>query len=95
MSKPIACVGDRLLCPGCPQPPHTPMGYITTGSNRVFIRGRPAARVGDLGICGAPTTLVEGSAKVFIEGRPAHRIGDLNSCAGPTISSDSINCYIG
>lgn len=91
----VAVVGDELICPGCPQPPHTPFGYIITGSPTVFIGNRPAARVGDEGMCGAPTYLVTGSETVFINNRPAHRIGDLNSCGGPTIKPTIQNCFIG
>lgn len=95
MSRPVAVVGDELLCPGCPKPPYTVRGYITTGSPDVYIGNRPAARVGDQGICGAVTQLVTGSETVFIDNRPAHRIGDINSCSGPTIRPSVENCYIG
>lgn len=95
MSRPTAVVGDQLLCPGCPKPPYTPLGYITSGSPTVFIGNRPAARVGDLGVCGKITYLVTGSETVFINNRPAHRIGDLNSCKGPTIKPSIQNCFIG
>ena len=95
MSRPCAAVGDKLICPGCPIPPYTPAGYIITGSPTVFIRGRPAARIGDLGMCGNITVLVTGSTTCFIEGRPAHRIGDLNSCKGPTVGTGDITCFIG
>lgn len=95
MSRPVAVVGDELLCPGCPKPPYTPTGYIITGSPNVFIGGRPAARVGDQGVCGAITSLVTGSETVFINNRPAHRVGDLNSCKGPTYRPSIHNCFIG
>lgn len=89
----IACVGDELVCPRCPHPPWYYYGHITQGSPNVYIGGRPAARVGDLGHCGNITVLVTGSPLTYIDGRNAHRVGDLNSCQGPTIRSNNVFTY--
>lgn len=89
MSRPIALAGDAIQCtncPHCPFPPYVIPGIIATASGINFIvKGRPAALVGDLGMCGGPTILVSGAARFNILGRPVHRVTDVNSCLGVTI----------
>lgn len=70
---------------------------IKTGSPTVFVNGKPAARVGDIGYshgCDnieylhpmhAPV-ITTGSSKVFINGKPAARVGDSTSCLDGIIS---------
>lgn len=60
---------------------HSVNGTQQTGSSKVIMQGRPAARKGDTGSSSCPCdgqgyTIDGGSSKVFIEGRPAARIGD-------------------
>jgi uncharacterized Zn-binding protein involved in type VI secretion len=87
-----ACVGDQAMAPadghGCPACPHNPKGPITSGSPNVFVRGRPAARLGDHGVhaaCCGPNTfeITSGDSSVMINGRPAAKIGsDTMHCGG-------------
>ncbi len=75
---------DAHGCPGCP---HPTMGPAVSGSPDVFVNGRPAVRVDDVGIhaacCAANLWHAqEGSASVFINGKPAHRIGDATQHCG-------------
>ena len=76
---------DAHGCPGCP---HPGLGPAIAGSADVFVNGRPALRVGDVGIhaacCGGNQWSADtGSTTVFINGRPAHRIGDdTRHCGG-------------
>lgn len=68
-----------------------PAVAIRTGSPTVFVGGRPAARVGDVGNAHScdnveflhpshAPEIITGSAKVFINGRPAARVGDATTC---------------
>ena len=63
-------------------------GPAVSGSPDVIVNGKPALRVGDMGIhsacCGANTwQSIAGSATVFINGLPAHRMGDaVRHCGG-------------
>ncbi len=86
-----AKVGDTAFCPndshGCPADPHPVTGPITVGSPNVFIDGRPAARVGDVGVhaacCGANTfRITGGDSSVLINGRAAARMGDTTQHCG-------------
>lgn len=67
---------------------HPTVGPITTGSPNVFVNGRPAARVGDIGVhaaCCGPNTfkIISGDSQVLINGRPAAKIGSqTNHCGG-------------
>ncbi len=76
---------DAHGCPGCP---HPAIGPSITGSPDVFVNGRPALRVDDVGIhaacCGSNLWRASrGSASVFINGRAAHRITDeTRHCGG-------------
>ncbi len=97
MSKEKAArLGDTASGHGC-FPPTT----ITSGSDNVFINGKPAARVGDsLGAHGCSDcpphgrAIAQGSSKVFINGRPAARTGDAIDCGGVVISGSG-NVFIG
>jgi uncharacterized Zn-binding protein involved in type VI secretion len=86
-----ACVGMRAKCDndahGCMACPHTTIGPITTGSSHVLIKGRPAARTGDIGVtvgcCGPGTfTITGGDQRIIIDGRPAVMIGDATRHCG-------------
>ncbi len=57
------------------------------GSPDVNVNGRPALRVGDMGVhssCCGPNmwSASGGSSTVFINGKPAHRLGDENRHCG-------------
>ncbi len=96
--QPYAAVGDGSKCRadahGCPGCPHLTAGPIIQGSPHVFVRGKPAARVGDVGTttgsiaaihscCGPNTfTIVAGDSDVLIDGKPAARFGDKTQHCG-------------
>ncbi|MGD9680744.1 MAG: PAAR domain-containing protein [Candidatus Obscuribacterales bacterium] len=72
---------------GCMSCPHVVEGLITTGSPKVLINNRPAARVGDIGThltcCGPGTFTIEGGDyNVLIDGRRAARFGDATRHCG-------------
>jgi uncharacterized Zn-binding protein involved in type VI secretion len=86
-----ACVGMLAKCQadahGTPADPLTVVGPITTGSAQVLVNGRPAARVGDVGVhaaCGGPNTfeIVSGDSSVLINGRAAAKIGSTTKHCG-------------
>ena len=86
-----ACVGMQAACPadahGSPACPLATIGPITTGSPNVFVNGRPAARVGDVGVhaaCAGPNTfkIAGGDSQVLINGRPAAKIGSSTEHCG-------------
>jgi uncharacterized Zn-binding protein involved in type VI secretion len=98
------------LCPLCILLPivvhtlHVVLGPVVSGSNNVFINGKPAARVMDLGVavpcCSSNTyAIVKGSSTVFINDQPAARIGDMTlHCGiypGQLITNGSPNVFIG
>lgn len=98
------------LCPLCillpivVNQPHIVLGPVVSGSHSVFINGKPAARVMDLGVavpcCGANTyAIVKGSSTVMINGQPAARIGDMTlHCGiypGQLLTNGSPNVFIG
>lgn len=98
------------LCPLCILLPivvhtlHVVLGPVVSGSNNVFINGKPAARVMDLGVavpcCSSNTyAIVKGSSTVFINNQPAARIGDMTlHCGiypGQLITNGSPNVFIG
>jgi uncharacterized Zn-binding protein involved in type VI secretion len=65
----------------CPSCPHVCQGPAISASANVRVSGKPALRVGDMGIhsscCGPNTWLVqEGSGQLFINGSAAVRVGD-------------------
>jgi uncharacterized Zn-binding protein involved in type VI secretion len=86
-----ASVGSWAQCPadshgglGDPMPTQGP---VTTGSPNVFVNGKPAARVGDVGIhvaCSGPNTfkIVSGDSQVLINGRPAAKKGSQTQHCG-------------
>lgn len=81
--------GDAHGCPACP---HVATGPAIMGSPTVLINGRPAVRVGDIGIhavCCGPNmwTAHSGSSTVFIDGSPAHRQGDDDLHCGTTMGT--------
>jgi uncharacterized Zn-binding protein involved in type VI secretion len=61
--RPAAVVGDQHIC-AFPVPPGHPPNAIVTGSIKVKINQRFAARVGDL--CGCGATIVAGVFNVNI-----------------------------
>lgn len=75
---------DEHACPACI---HSVIGPATTGSEDVFINGKPALRVGDDGVhsfcCGSNTwQAVKGSDSVLINNRGAFRCGDRSEHCG-------------
>ena len=78
-------------------------GRITTGSARVFVDGRPAARAGDSGssVCCAGIGTIKvlpKAGKVFIDGRPAAGENDSTlhcGMANGSICSASRKTFIG
>lgn len=78
-----------------------PPVFLNTGSNNVFINGKPAGRLGDNyvmhGCVNHPShqgIISSGSSSVFINGRPAGRVGDSVSCGG-NVAEGSSNVFIG
>lgn len=70
--------------------PHCSGYTIASGSDNVFVNGKPAARVGDSStshqLPGSPcpshvSTIAVGSSSVFVNNRPLARVGDtLSGC---------------
>ena len=86
-----ACVGMFAECPadshGDPGDPHFVAGPITSGSSHVFINGKPAARVGDVGVHAACSgankfEIISGDSSVLIDGKPAAKIGSTTRHCG-------------
>ena len=88
-----AAVGDQARCEadahGVFTDPLSVIGPITTGSPIVYINGRPAARVGDVGVhaaCTGPNTFTitgHGGSEVKINGRYAAKKGaETQHCGG-------------
>ena len=85
-------LGDKSHNPadvhGCPVCAHPVTGPAISGSENVFINGRPALRIGDKGIhaacCGNNTWEARGgSSSVQINKKGAHRLGDdTQHCGG-------------
>jgi len=78
------CVVDAHGCLACP---HRVSGPVTSGSPNVFVNGKPAARVGDVGVhcacCGQNTyKIVTGDPQVLINGRAAARMGSKTEHCG-------------
>ena len=74
---------------GCPACPHPTIGPIVTGSADVFINGKPAARMDDLGVhapCCGPNTfsISRGSSTVYVNGKPLARAQDKTTHCGGT-----------
>jgi uncharacterized Zn-binding protein involved in type VI secretion len=81
-------------------------GKVVTGTPKVLINGRPAARVGDQVVTprvqppGVPCVggpILTGSSTVFIAGARAARVGDLaqTACGPEGIVSGSVNVVLG
>ena len=99
-------LGDKAIVPsdahGCPGCPHPGAGPAISGSTNVFVNGRPALRVDDVGIhaacCGANTwQALKGAPAVFINGKPAFRVNDpSNHCGGSgKLLEGSANVIVG
>lgn len=75
---------------GCPACPHACLGYCTTFSPTVKVRGFPAVRKGDVGnhtllACCGPNTfeIVEGDPNVLVDGKPSAKIlSKTKHCGG-------------
>ena len=90
---------DKHGCPGCP---HPGIGPAIAGSPDVFVNGRPALRVDDVGIhavCCGPNMwkAKDGSGTVFINGKKAHRQNDgTTHCGGDgSLSEGSTDVIVG
>jgi uncharacterized Zn-binding protein involved in type VI secretion len=73
-------------------------GIVIASSSKVFVNGRPVARIGDtvLSSCGHLGTIVSGSSKVFISGIPMARLSDsFTGVYSGTIVSCSGNVFCG
>jgi uncharacterized Zn-binding protein involved in type VI secretion len=68
------------------QPP-CPQGTIASGSGRVMVEGKQAARTGDATGCGS--TVVDGSSNVCIYGKPAAVQGDATGCGGAIVTGSA------
>jgi uncharacterized Zn-binding protein involved in type VI secretion len=86
-----ACVGMLARCladgHGAPMDPVNVVGPITTGSSHVLVNGKPAARVGDVGVhaaCAGSNTfeIVSGDYQVLIDGKPAAWITSITKHCG-------------
>jgi uncharacterized Zn-binding protein involved in type VI secretion len=95
----FASVGSLAQCPsdahGCPACPHSTYGPVTTGSSNVFVNGKRAARVGDVGVhaaCCGPNRfeIVSGDPSVLINGKSAARMGSVTRHCGGTGSIFSL-----
>ena len=87
----VARLGDKSQVPadahGCVSCAHPAEGPATSGSPDVFVNGKAAVRVGDVGVhaacCGPNTwTAKMGSDSVFVNGKPLHRLGDMDQHCG-------------
>ncbi len=89
-APPHAHAHPPSLVPPGPAVPLPSIGVVVMGTSlKVLIGGRPAARIGDVGIaptCGGFAPLFEitrGSSKVFIGGKRAARLTDLAIACTP------------
>lgn len=79
MSKAVVCIGDH--CTGMP------IHVCVSGSEDVFVNGRPACRKGDILTIGE--TVTQGSNSVFVNGIGIARVGDTVSCGFKVIGGSS------
>lgn len=79
MSKAVVCIGDH--CTGMP------IHVCMSGSEDVFVNGRPACRKGDILTIGE--TVTQGSNSVFVNGIGIARVGDTVSCGFKVIGGSS------
>src|SRR5262245_46048108 len=91
--------GDAHGCPACP---HITIGPAILGSPNVYINGRPAVRVSDIGIhspcCGMNMwTARQGAPFVNVNGKASFRLSDpAQSCGGSMMLIEgSANVIIG
>lgn len=86
-----ARLGDKSKCPmdahGCKVCTHCVQGPATQGSPDVIVNGKPAVRMGDMGIhalcCGSNTWVASnGAPTVTINGKPAVRMTDTTAHCG-------------
>jgi uncharacterized Zn-binding protein involved in type VI secretion len=91
--------GDAHGCPGCP---HVATGPAISGSPDVFVNGRPALRVDDVGVaapCCGPNMwhALKGAPTVFINGKAAFRMNDPSRHCGGTgrLIEGSSNVIVG
>ncbi len=82
MSKPIARVGDKVICP---RKGHRGT-VIVTGSSHT-LGGRAIATVGSKTSCGA--TIVTGSSQSTVDGKPVAVIGSKTSHGGTVVKGSS------
>ena len=91
MGQPQSRIGDIGKVPadahGCPACPHPCQGPIVQGSPDVMVNGRPASRVGDMGVhaaCCGPNiwNAKAGSGTVIINSKKAHRKNDAQTHCG-------------
>jgi uncharacterized Zn-binding protein involved in type VI secretion len=100
-------MGDRiqggLHCHGHDHGPQPSPGRIVSGSKKVFVEGRPAARLRDPGhspmCCGGvgTITLFPRPGRVHIDGRPVATVGDPTSHCGlgfGTIATGSSRVFV-
>lgn len=89
-------LGNNHICPAFDGPKPHVGGPVLTGSESVFIEGKPACRKGDSLQCNSPNldSVQAGSNCVFIDGKPAARMGDSTSHGG-TIIEGSTSVFIG
>ncbi|MFN6944063.1 MAG: PAAR domain-containing protein [Cytophagaceae bacterium] len=85
-----ARITDMHTCPmqtpGTPPIPHVGGPVTGPGCPTVLIGGMPAARVGDMAVCGGPPdSIVKGSGTVMIGGMPAARMGDTTAHGGSIV----------
>ncbi len=78
MSKAVVCIGD--YCTGMP------IHVCVSGSEDVFVNGRPACRKGDILTIGE--TVTQGSNNVFVNGIGVARTGDVASCSFQIVSKN-------
>lgn len=82
--------------------PHCSDYTIATGSDDVYVNGRPVAREGDLSTAhqlpGSPcpthvSVINSGSGSVYVNGRPVARVDDtLSACTRIAQGSPDVNC---
>lgn len=101
----VARDGDNTIGTCSVGAPCCPHGRVGTcyGDTNVFINGKMAIKVGDIGNCNCPHggsfKTIDGSSTVNVNGLPLNKIGDSTPCivcgiAG-NIVSGSENVFVG
>nr|WP_304945289.1 PAAR domain-containing protein [Xanthomonas euvesicatoria] len=82
--QPAARLTDLHVCPMVTGVvPHVGGPIVSPGAPTVLIGGLPAARLGDMAVCGGPPdSIVAGAPTVLIAGQPAARLGDSTAHGG-------------